>query len=131
VRTDGEKERNSSYSGVLGAALFDKKTGTAIFGTQGGALYTVELGDDKQTFTFETDEETKVIKNAKVSLQSSYQTYLSNASDQKKKYTNIDASVAMYDNYVYFGDRYGLLNGLLLRSASLMLLFCGWRIPIT
>ena len=110
VRTDGDKERNSSYSGVLGAALFDKKTGTAIFGTQGGALYTVELGDQKQTFTFKTDPETKDLMDAKVSLQSSYQTYLSNASDQKKKYTNIDASVAMYDNYVYFGDRYGLLQ---------------------
>lgn len=101
VRTDNEKERNSSYSGVLGSALFDSRTGLMVFGTQGGTLYTVELGKQKDSFN---------TSSGQVSVGSGYQTYRSLAADQKKKYANIDGSVAMYDNYVFYGDRYGILQ---------------------
>jgi len=101
VRTDNDKERNSSYSGVLGSALFDSKTGTMIFGSQGGTLYTVELGKREDSFN---------TNSSQVSVSSSYQTYRSLAGDQKKKYANIDGSVAMYDNYVFYADRYGILQ---------------------
>ncbi|MDD3336823.1 MAG: PQQ-binding-like beta-propeller repeat protein [Eubacteriales bacterium] len=100
INTDG-KERNSNYSGVLGSALFDSKTGSMIFGSQGGVLYTVELGKQSETYDYQA---------GKVTLGSTTQAYKSTVKGQDSKNTNIDSSVAMYNQYVYYGDRYGVVQ---------------------
>lgn len=100
VETDG-KERNSNYSGVLGAALFDNVTGTMIFGSQGGVLYTAELGPQAEVYDYQT---------GKIKLKTELQKYKATTKSQDKKKSNIDASVAMYGSYVYFGDESGLLQ---------------------
>ena len=99
IQTDG-KERTSNYSGVLGAALFDNVTGTMIFGSQGGLLYTAELGTQKEVYSYENNE---------VKLQSGVQMYKATTKGQEKK-GNIDGSVAMYGSYAYYGDEYGVLQ---------------------
>lgn len=100
VQTDG-KERNSNYSGVLGAALFDSKTGAMIFGSQGGVLYTAELGKQTEAYDYQI---------GKLTLSSALQGYKATVKGQDKKNTNIDASVAMYNNYVYYGDQMGIVQ---------------------
>ena len=100
IQTDG-KEKNSSFSGVLGAGLFDSKTGTLIFGSQGGVLYTAELGKQAETYDYQS---------GKITLSSTLQSYKTLAKGQEKKYTNINGSVAMYGSYVYYADKTGILQ---------------------
>ncbi len=100
IAGDG-KDKNSNYSGFTGAALFDSTTGTMIVGGQNGVLYTAELGLLKDTYNYGVN---------KVTLDSAIQGYKSLTKDQKKTNTNIDASVAMYNNYVYFGDQDGIVQ---------------------
>ena len=100
IAGDG-KDKNSNYSGVTGAALFDSASGTMVFGAQNGVLYTVEFGSVKDAYNYASNE---------LKLGSSYQAYKTQASGQKKTDTNIDASVAMYNNYVYYGDQAGILQ---------------------
>ncbi len=100
IQTDG-KEKNSSFSGVLGAGLFDSKTGTLIFGSQGGVLYTAELGKQAETYDYQS---------GKITLSSALQSYKTLAKGEEKKYTNINGSVAMYGSYVYYADKTGILQ---------------------
>lgn len=100
VQTDS-KIRNSNYSGVLGAALFDSKTGTMIFGSQGGVLYTVELGKQGDTYDYQAGT---------ISLGSDTQAYKATVKGQDKKNTNIDSSIAMYGSYAYYGDQAGIVQ---------------------
>jgi len=64
-------------------------------------LYTAEFGSIKDTYNYGVN---------KVDLGSSLQGYKTLMKDQKKTNTNIDASVAMYNNYVYYGDQDGVLQ---------------------
>ena len=96
-----DKDKNSNYSGVTGAPLFDSATGTMIFGGQNGVLYTAELGTVKDTYNYPANV---------VELSNALQGYKTLAGEQKKTLTNIDASVAMYNNYVYYGDQAGILQ---------------------
>lgn len=100
IQTDG-KEKNSNYSGVLGSALFDSTTGTLVFGSQGGVLYTAELGKQADTYIYDSGT---------VKLSDNLQYYKTLAKGQDKKKTNIDGSVAMYGGYVYYGDQTGVLQ---------------------
>ena len=100
IQCDG-KDKNSNYSGVTGAALFDSQSGTMIFGSQNGLIYTVELGAQKEAYDYQT---------GKLTLGTSQQGYKTLADKQNKKNTNIDASVAMYNNYIYYGDQSGIVQ---------------------
>lgn len=100
IAGDG-KDKNSNYSGVTGAALFDSTTGTMIVGAQNGVLYTAELGTVKNAYNYALNQ---------VSLDDDIQGYKTQAEGQKKVNTNIDASVAMYNNYVYYGDQAGIVQ---------------------
>ncbi|MEA4929406.1 MAG: hypothetical protein VB104_12120 [Candidatus Limiplasma sp.] len=93
-----EKLMRSNYSGFSGAPLFDKNTGTMIAGGENGLLYTMEPNAD-----FDYILGTLKIKPA-------YQRYSWLANKQKAKSTNVDGSVAMYANYVYFGDQSGIVQ---------------------
>ena len=97
-----DKAANSSFTGVTGAALFDKITGTMVVGSQNGLIYTAELGELKDTF-----DHVGVKLNIKNPAIQKYKTL---ASKQAKKSTNIDSSVAMYDHYVFYGDKTGILQ---------------------
>ena len=97
-----DKLANSSFTGVSGAALFDKMTGTAIFGSQNGLIYSVELGTLQESFDH---------IGVKLTIKSpAIQRYKSQASKQDKKTTNIDGSIAMYDGFVFYGDEAGVLQ---------------------
>ncbi|MEG2701940.1 MAG: PQQ-binding-like beta-propeller repeat protein, partial [Clostridia bacterium] len=100
IACDG-KDKNSNYTGVTGAALFDSASGTMVFGSQNGVLYTVELGELKETYDYQS---------GKLNLSTSTQGYKTVATKQKKTNTNIDASVAAYNNYVYYGDQGGIMQ---------------------
>ena len=93
-----EKLMRSNYSGVNGAPLFDKNTGAMIVGGQNGILYTMEPND-----TFD-----HVLATLKIDP--AYQRYTWLASKQKEKSTNIDAAIAMYGSYAYFGDQTGIVQ---------------------
>lgn len=95
------EQANSNYSGVNGAALFDQTTGTMIFGGQNGILYTVELGGVREAYDYQTNT---------ITLGTGMQYYKTLAGSQDKRDTNIDASIAMYNNYVYYGDESGVLQ---------------------
>ena len=100
IAGDG-KDKNSNYSGVTGSALFDSTTGSMIFGGQNGVLYTVEFGGVKDAYNYASNE---------LNLGTAYQGYKTQADGQKKTNTSIDGSVAMYNNYVYYGDQGGILQ---------------------
>ena len=102
-------DKNSNYTGFTGAALFDSTTGTMIVGGQNGVLYTMEIGTVKDAYNYLSD---------KLSISTSTQGYKSQIKDQAKKNTNIDASVAVYNNYVYYGDQYGVLQCVDLNTLS-------------
>lgn len=95
------KVKNSNYSGFTGSALFDSATGTMIVGGQNGVLYTAELGPVKDAYNYQANT---------ISLGSDIQAYKTQMKDQKKTNTNIDASVAMYNNYVYYADQQGVVQ---------------------
>ena len=97
-----DKAANTNYTGATGAALFDKVTGTMVFGAQNGLIYSVELGDLKESF-----DHIGVKLNVK---QPPVQKYKALATKQEKKNTKIDNSVAMYGQYVYYGDETGVLQ---------------------
>ena len=98
-----DRAGSSNYTGVTGAALFDKITGTMILGSQNGILYTSELGDLNTSFDH-VGMKLLSVKNAPV------QKYKTLASKQDKRNTSIEASVAMYDRYVFYGDDTGVLQ---------------------
>jgi len=104
-----DKSANSNFSGASGAALFDRQAQRQIsegkgqsmamvVGGQNGVLYTVELND--------------VFDHVAGSLRinPAVQRYKSRAEKQDKKYTNIEGSVAMYNNYIYYADIFGVLQ---------------------
>lgn len=100
IANDG-KDKSSNYTGVLGSALFDKTTGTMVFGGMNGVLYSAELGAVTKAYNHEAGT---------ISLGSEVQAYKTLAGKQDKRRTNIDGSVAMYNNYVYYGDKDGILQ---------------------
>lgn len=100
IAGDG-KDKNSNYSGVTGAALFDSVTGTMVVGAQNGVLYTAEFGSVKEAYNYASNE---------IKLATAYQGYKTQADGQKKTNTVIEGSVAMYNNYVYYGDQAGILQ---------------------
>ncbi len=100
IECDG-KDKNSNYTGATGAALFDSASGAMIFGSQNGVLYVAELGPQKEVYDYQT---------GKLALGTSRQGYKTLAAKQEKKNTNIDASVAMYDHYVYYADQSGIVQ---------------------
>ena len=100
IAGDG-KDKSSNYSGFTGSALFDSATGTMIVGGQNGVLYTAEFGSIKDTYNYQSNE---------ISLSDTRQGYKTQADGQKKTNTNINASVAMYNNYAYYGDIGGILQ---------------------
>ena len=100
IAGDG-KEKSSNYTGFTGSALFDSNTGTMIVGGQNGVLYTAEFGAVKDTYNYQSNE---------VSLSETIQAYKTMAKGQDRTDTNINASVAVYNNYVYYGDIYGILQ---------------------
>lgn len=100
IAGDG-KDKNSNYSGFTGSALFDSATGTMIVGGQNGVLYTAELGPVKNSYNYQANS---------ISLGTDTQAYKTQIKDQKKTNTNIDASVAMYNNYVYYADQQGVVQ---------------------
>lgn len=101
-----DKAASTNYSGASGAALFDKQTQTLIQGGQNGVLYTVELNQD-------FDHVAGTLKIAP-----EVQRYKTLAAKQDKKRANIDASVAMYDHFVFYGDEAGVLQCLDINSLS-------------
>ncbi|NLO85193.1 MAG: PQQ-binding-like beta-propeller repeat protein [Clostridiales bacterium] len=100
IANDG-KDKSSNYTGVLGSALFDKTTGTMVFGGMNGVVYSAELGAVTKAYNHEAGT---------ISLGSEVQAYKTLAGKQDKRRTNIDGSVAMYNNYVYYGDKDGILQ---------------------
>jgi len=98
-----DKAANATYTGVMGAALFDKITGTMVVASQNGLLYTLELGEQRDTF------DTEAIKLT-VPKEPPSQRYKTQARKQDKNKTKIDGSVAMYNHYVYYGDETGVLQ---------------------
>ncbi len=92
---------NSNYSGIYGSALFDSTTGTMVVAGQNGVLYTSELGTQTDTYDY--------LANT-INLGTDYQGYKTLASKQDATESKVDASVAMYNNYVYYGDEYGILQ---------------------
>ena len=100
IAGDG-KDKNSNYSGFLGSALFDSSTGTMIVGGQNGVLYTAEFGPVKDTYNYQANE---------ITLSETIQGYKTQAKGQDRTDTNINASVAVYNNYVYYGDIGGILQ---------------------
>ena len=100
IAGDG-KDKNSNYSGFLGAALFDSATGTMIVGGQNGVLYTAEFGPVKDTYNYQANE---------ITLSETIQGYKTQVKGQDRTDTNINASVAVYNNYVYYGDIGGILQ---------------------
>ena len=100
IAGDG-KDKNSNYSGVTGAALFDNVTGTMVVGAQNGVVYSAEFGSVKDAYNHTSNE---------IKLGTSYQGYKTLADGQKKTNTVIEGSVAMYNNYVYYGDQAGILQ---------------------
>lgn len=103
------KDKNSNYSGFTGAALFDSVTGTMIVGGMNGVLYTTELGPIKEAYNYQSN---------KISVQTDTQGYKTVADGQSKKNTAIDASVAVYNNYVYYADQIGVLQCVDLNTLS-------------
>jgi len=93
-----DKAANTNYSGASGAALFDKQTQTMVVGGQNGVLYTVELNE-------KFDHQAGSLK-----ISPAIQRYKTLAAKQDKKRANIDGSVAMYNNYVFYGDDSGVLQ---------------------
>ena len=100
IAGDG-KDKSSNYTGFLGAALFDSATGTMIVGGQNGVLYTAEFGAVKDTYNYQSNE---------ITLSETIQGYKTQAKGQDRTDTNINASVAVYNNYVYYGDIGGILQ---------------------
>jgi outer membrane protein assembly factor BamB len=88
----------TNYSGFSGAPLFDKISGTMIVGGQNGVFYVADFGTD---FDYMADV---------LNISPKYYRYTWKASGQDVKTTNIDASVAMYGPYAYFGDKEGVLQ---------------------
>ncbi|MEG0865184.1 MAG: PQQ-binding-like beta-propeller repeat protein, partial [Clostridia bacterium] len=95
------KDKNSNYTGVLGAALFESKTGTMFFGSQNGVLYSVALGSQEEAYDHQS---------GKITLGSEKQGYKTLAARQSEKNTNINASIAMYNNYIYYADAAGIVQ---------------------
>ena len=93
-----DKPMQTNYSGVSGAPLFDKISGTMIVGGQNGVFYLADLNTD---FDYLADS---------LSISPKYTKYTWNAPGQGDKETNIDGSVAMYGPYAYFGDQMGVLQ---------------------
>ena len=100
IAGDG-KDKNSNYTGFLGSALFDSGTGTMIVGGQNGVLYTAEFGPVKDTYNYQANE---------ITLSETIQGYKTQVKGQDRTDTNINASVAVYNNYVYYGDIGGILQ---------------------
>ena len=100
IAGDG-KDKSSNYTGFLGSALFDSATGTMIVGGQNGVLYTAEFGAVKDTYNYQSNE---------ITLSETIQGYKTQAKGQDRTDTNINASVAVYNNYVYYGDIGGILQ---------------------
>ena len=95
------KDKNTNYTGFTGAALFDNLTGTMVVGSQNGVLYTAELGGVRDAYDYAAN---------KVELDTDFQGYKAVTKGQDKAQTNIDASVAMYNNYVYYADQAGIVQ---------------------
>ncbi|MCL1854374.1 MAG: PQQ-binding-like beta-propeller repeat protein [Clostridia bacterium] len=105
-----DKSANSNFSGAGGAALFDRQESqrqtsegkgqpmVMVVGGQNGVLYTVELNDAY-------DHEAGTLR-----INPAIQRYKTQAEKQDKKSTNIEASVAMYNHYVYYADVFGVLQ---------------------
>ena len=72
-----------------------------VVGGQNGVLYTAEFGTIKDAYNYQSNS---------VKLSSGMQGYKTLMKEQKATNTNIDASVAMYNNYVYYGDQNGVLQ---------------------
>lgn len=100
IRCDND-DRNSNYTGVNGAAVFDAMTGSLVFGSLNGVLYVAEPGNIHDTFNK---------TNTSVKIASTYQGYKTLATNQKKTVTNINGSVAMYNHYAYYGDQFGVVQ---------------------
>ena len=102
-------EAVSNYTGVASSAIFDSSTGTVVFTSQNGSLYTAELGTQQETYDF---------ISSKIILGKSVQAYQGQVKGQSDKATRIDSSVAIYGNYAYYGDYYGLLQCVDLNTLS-------------
>lgn len=100
IEGDG-KDKNTNYTGFTGAALFDSLTGTMVVGSQNGVLYTAELGGVRDAYDYAAN---------KLDLDTDIQGYKAVIKGQDKGQTNIDASVAMYNNYVYYADQAGVVQ---------------------
>ena len=104
-----DKSANSNFSGANGAALFARQAQrefpenkipplAMVVGGQNGVLYTVELNDHNNR------------EAGTLQISPAIQRYKTLAEKQERKTTNIEASVAMYNNYIYYADIFGVLQ---------------------
>lgn len=98
-----EKPKQNSDAAISGSPIFDKQSGSMIFGSKNGLLYTVDFGSTDEVSVF--DHVAGTIK-----LKETIQRYASTSGKEKKTDTGIDNSVAMYGSYAYFADEYGILQ---------------------
>ena len=90
------KPIQTNYSGFSGAPLFDKNSSAMIAGGQNGGALPRRLTTRNSTTSA-----------ARWTSVPAYHRYTWTASGQDEKETNIDASIAMYGPYAYFGDAKG------------------------
>ena len=111
--TDG-RDKNALWSNGAfnGSALFDRQSDTMIIAGANGILYTLKLNTQ---FDFEK-KEFSVSKPATTS-------YVSKTAKENKNQVGAENSVAVYGQYAYYGDRYGIV-----RCIDLNTMRCVWAV---
>lgn len=96
---NGEDNKAKTTSGAFdGSALIDRGSDTMIVAGENGVLYTMRLNS-----AFSLDTMSLTIKPETVS-------YVSKAKAEKNNQVGVEGSVAMYGEYAYYADTYGILQ---------------------
>lgn len=96
---DGEDKRAKTTAGAFdGASLIDRSSDTMIVAGENGVMYTMRLNS-----TFSLENMSLTIKPETVS-------YVSKAKAEKNNQVGVEGSVAMYGEYAYYADTYGILQ---------------------
>ncbi|MBQ8536011.1 MAG: PQQ-binding-like beta-propeller repeat protein [Clostridia bacterium] len=90
--------KNSTNGAFDGSSLIDRSSDTMIVAGENGALYTMRLNSafSLDTMSLTIDPETA--------------SYVSKAKKEKNNQVGVEGSVAMYGEYAYYADTYGILQ---------------------
>ena len=111
--TDGRDKNAHFNNGAFnGSALFDRFSDTMILAGANGILYTLKLNS-----TFDFAGRSFTLRSPSVVR------YLSKTAKQNKQSVGVANSVAIYGQYAYFGDRYGIV-----RCVDLNSMKCVWAV---